>query len=219
MHGEFVFYYILQKSLKLIHFDVILRYHKGVPKLRLEGTSAPNFDRHYGEQIIAFLIINEYLKEDFNYTAYSTISYITKGGRRPGDELLFTGSRVLKLPPIDQIQKQKSSSASSESPAKSPESSASKRKTNKRRISTSDEEEESPKIEKITKSASSSKRFSSSEKSSNAIEKIIVEKVRNSLNQYLKAQDKKEDSNSAEETDDDDCVILSPLKSDVISID
>lgn len=54
-------------------------FHKGAAALRVPGTEAPALPTIRAEAIIAFLLINSYLREDFHYTAYSTISYIKKG--------------------------------------------------------------------------------------------------------------------------------------------
>ncbi|XP_019931039.3 ATP-dependent DNA helicase Q1 [Aedes albopictus] len=73
-------------------------YHKGSPKNRLE-TPPPLLDRFIGEQIVAFLIVNGYLKEDFQITPYSTFSYIVRGPAIPNtDSLRFQGARVLRVP-------------------------------------------------------------------------------------------------------------------------
>lgn len=54
-------------------------YGKGPPALRVSSITAPKFPRIQGEHIIAFLLVNGYLKEDFHFTAYNTISYIKMG--------------------------------------------------------------------------------------------------------------------------------------------
>ncbi|XP_055593563.1 ATP-dependent DNA helicase Q1-like [Uranotaenia lowii] len=73
-------------------------YHKGSPKNRLE-TPPPLLDRYIGEQIVAFLIINDYLKEEFQYNPYTTLSYIAKGEAIVGDEgIRFQPARVLRVP-------------------------------------------------------------------------------------------------------------------------
>ncbi|XP_039290479.1 ATP-dependent DNA helicase Q1 isoform X2 [Nilaparvata lugens] len=54
-------------------------YGKGPPKLRLSSIAVPSFSRITGDNILARLLIDGYLKEDFHFTAYSTISYIRKG--------------------------------------------------------------------------------------------------------------------------------------------
>lgn len=60
----------------------------------------PKLDRHYGEQIIALLLTKGYLKEDFHYTPYATLSYIKKGNLilQENTEIVFNGARVLELP-------------------------------------------------------------------------------------------------------------------------
>ncbi|XP_053684991.1 ATP-dependent DNA helicase Q1-like [Sabethes cyaneus] len=73
-------------------------YHKGSPKNRLEQPP-PLMDRYIGEQVVAFLIVNGYLKEDFQYNQYSAISYITKGTASVGKSgIRFQAARVLRIP-------------------------------------------------------------------------------------------------------------------------
>lgn len=68
--------------------------------MRHEKISPPKLDRHYGEQIIALLLTKGYLKEDFHYTPYATLSYIKKGNLilQENTEIVFNGARVLELP-------------------------------------------------------------------------------------------------------------------------
>lgn len=68
--------------------------------MRNDKIKPPKLDRHYGEQIIALLITNGYLKEDFHYTPYATLSYIKKGNLilQENTEITFNGARVLELP-------------------------------------------------------------------------------------------------------------------------
>uniref|UniRef100_A0A1B6JNR2 ATP-dependent DNA helicase n=1 Tax=Homalodisca liturata TaxID=320908 RepID=A0A1B6JNR2_9HEMI len=54
-------------------------YGKGPAALKLTGISPPSFPRDTAENILAYLLINGYLKEDFHFTPYSTISYIRRG--------------------------------------------------------------------------------------------------------------------------------------------
>ncbi|XP_053679189.1 ATP-dependent DNA helicase Q1-like [Anopheles nili] len=62
-------------------------FHKGPVYLRL-SKPAPLIDRVTAEQIVAYFIINDYLKESFVYTPYATLSYIDKGRARiEGDSL------------------------------------------------------------------------------------------------------------------------------------
>jgi ATP-dependent DNA helicase Q1 len=78
-------------------------FHKGPVKNRIE-TPPPMLDRYIGEQILAYLLINDYFKEDFQYTAYATNSYITIGGRRPSKGAIrYQPSRIFDLPSIEGI--------------------------------------------------------------------------------------------------------------------
>lgn len=83
-------------------------YHKGNKNLKCKDIPVPSFDRFYAEQIVAFLLIHGYLKEDFHYTAFSTICYIKKGKIfvTEEDRIIFYGARVLLLPELNKIQKE-----------------------------------------------------------------------------------------------------------------
>uniref|UniRef100_A0A336MJW4 ATP-dependent DNA helicase n=1 Tax=Culicoides sonorensis TaxID=179676 RepID=A0A336MJW4_CULSO len=72
-------------------------FGKGPTTLRIE--KIPSYDRFYAEQIIAFLIINDYLKEEFSFTPYATHSYIKCGPEIiPEDGIMFQCARIYKLP-------------------------------------------------------------------------------------------------------------------------
>uniref|UniRef100_A0A1B6M5M1 ATP-dependent DNA helicase n=1 Tax=Graphocephala atropunctata TaxID=36148 RepID=A0A1B6M5M1_9HEMI len=58
-------------------------YGKGPAALKLAGISPPSFPRETAENILAHLLIVGYLKEDFHFTPYSTISYIRRGQLAP----------------------------------------------------------------------------------------------------------------------------------------
>lgn len=92
-------------------------YQKGKPNLRVKEIPVPNFERFYAEQMVAFLVLKGYLKEDFHFTAYSTISYIKKGSRiaQENDRIVFYGARVLNLPNLDAISSHDSQSNGDES--------------------------------------------------------------------------------------------------------
>ncbi|XP_051889615.1 ATP-dependent DNA helicase Q1 [Pristis pectinata] len=49
---------------------------KGPSKLRLSSVSPPNLSRHEMEDVIVHLLLQEYLKEEFSFTAFATISYL-----------------------------------------------------------------------------------------------------------------------------------------------
>lgn len=80
-------------------------FQKGTKSARIDNMPAPNIDRFYGEQILVYLIINDYLREDFHYTAYSTNSYIVQGPKTPTDcNIEFNPSRVYELPSLNKLK-------------------------------------------------------------------------------------------------------------------
>lgn len=81
-------------------------YQKGKASLRVKDISVPTFERFYAEQMVAFLIVKGYLKEDFHFTAYTTLSYIKMGNKiaQKDDRIVFYGARVLNLPDINAMQ-------------------------------------------------------------------------------------------------------------------
>lgn len=88
-------------------------YLKGPVANRHKG-SEPSFPRSVGEDVLAYLLVEGYLVEDFHFTAYSTISYIKKG---PNMELVdsdfslkmpvrkYTTFDLESLPPDDYVPK------------------------------------------------------------------------------------------------------------------
>lgn len=79
-------------------------FKKGKPNLRVKDIPVPDLDRLYAEQMITFLIIKGYLKEEFYFSTYTTYSYIKKGPNvaNTNDRIIFYGARVLNLPEIDE---------------------------------------------------------------------------------------------------------------------
>ncbi|XP_054282691.1 ATP-dependent DNA helicase Q1-like [Macrosteles quadrilineatus] len=78
-------------------------YGKGPPALKLSGVSAPTFSRDTAENILAHLLINGYLKEDFHFTPYSTISYIRRGQlSHKVDEPSYVISMTIKGKSVDE---------------------------------------------------------------------------------------------------------------------
>lgn len=67
---------------------------KGSPKQRPPGHVATSLSRELCERVVAFLIIESYLKEDFHFTPYSTISYINTG---PKAAFVKKGDRKILL--------------------------------------------------------------------------------------------------------------------------
>lgn len=52
---------------------------KGPPKLRPPGLNPTTLTRENSERIVALLLLENYLIEEFHFTPYSTISYINTG--------------------------------------------------------------------------------------------------------------------------------------------
>lgn len=184
-------------------------YRKGKTTLRIKDVPVPLFERFYAEQMVAFLIIKGYLKEDFHFTAYSTISYIKKGSKtvQEDDRIIFHGARVLNLPSIDSARNSNNTTLNSKSNSKS--------------ISNDKEcvvltDSEAPPAKKVKKekkrestaNTSSSNLMHRSSSKSDATPKKKTKKI--------KSEKKNSDSNSSDK--DDDCVILIE-GSDVIEVD
>lgn len=96
---------ILQKSASLDQrltgqklVDLLLG--KGATKQRVQEAIATGLSRDKAESIVAFLLIDGFLKEDFHFTPYSTLSYIVPGpkaeaGIKPSP-MAIAGSRNLE---------------------------------------------------------------------------------------------------------------------------
>ncbi|XP_054158777.1 ATP-dependent DNA helicase Q1-like [Oppia nitens] len=56
-------------------------FQKGNKKLRLDDIRPPDIRRDVCQQIVGLLLCDGYLKEDFHFTPYSTISYLSVGSR------------------------------------------------------------------------------------------------------------------------------------------
>lgn len=81
-------------------------YHKGPVGFRLIDLPVPTIDRHYGEQVVMKLLLDGYLKEDFQFTPFSTNSYI-KRGTVVGSSvkaITFKPARVLQFRPQVKIE-------------------------------------------------------------------------------------------------------------------
>nr|CAD7569094.1 unnamed protein product [Timema californicum] len=52
---------------------------KGATNLRVRDVKVPALSREMAEAVVAHLLIEGYLKEDFHFTPYSTISYVRRG--------------------------------------------------------------------------------------------------------------------------------------------
>ncbi|KAM6162627.1 LOW QUALITY PROTEIN: ATP-dependent DNA helicase Q1, partial [Erethizon dorsatum] len=67
---------------------------KGPAKLRVAGVAAPTLPREDLEKIIAHFLLQQYLKEDYSFTAYATISYLKIG---PKANLLSSEAHVISM--------------------------------------------------------------------------------------------------------------------------
>ncbi|GFS01405.1 ATP-dependent DNA helicase Q1-like [Elysia marginata] len=56
-------------------------YGRGPTSLKVKSVSAPVLGRDAAERILANMLINGYVQEDFHFTAYSTICYIVAGSK------------------------------------------------------------------------------------------------------------------------------------------
>lgn len=190
-------------------------FHKGPSKLRLE-VPPPGIDRFFGEQIVAFLIINDYLREDFHYTAYSTISYIQKGPVSPqDDEIEFQPARIYDLPPVSELKDFFEATAVDQQVTPVVQSSKSPEKPKlikrRRRFSSSSEEDSNDNL------FSTSLRDSDLEK---LIEKKVESKLRKILGENEAGSSRLSDAGPSRcSQESDDVVILTPQKQEIIEID
>ncbi|XP_049482624.1 ATP-dependent DNA helicase Q1 [Panthera uncia] len=67
---------------------------KGAAKLRVAGVASPQLPREDLEKIIAHFLLQQYLKEDYSFTAYATISYLKIG---PKAHLLNNEAHVITM--------------------------------------------------------------------------------------------------------------------------
>lgn len=72
---------------------------KGPTKLRIKEATQQGLPRERAENIVAFLLIDGFLKEDFHFTPYNTISYIVPGPKAeagvPPSSLIVGGIKKL----------------------------------------------------------------------------------------------------------------------------
>lgn len=81
----------------------MFRYKTGPTNLRSNSGQAPKMDRYYAEQVVGYLICENYLCEDFHFTPYATLSYIKRGAKNAADEtsIPFDRARILDLPALN----------------------------------------------------------------------------------------------------------------------
>lgn len=54
-------------------------FGKGTAVHKVSSVPVPKFSREAGENIVGFLLINGYLKEDFAFNAYANLTYLIRG--------------------------------------------------------------------------------------------------------------------------------------------
>ena len=178
-------------------------FHKGPAKMRLE-IPPPGIDRYFAEQIVAFMLIEDYLREDFHYTAYSTISYIQRGPNTPqDDEIEFFPSRIYELPPTKELENfvRQTSAEDSDECSFVSEKKLNLSRIKKRRVSSSDD--------------SDSDAVSRSPYKSSTIEEMIEKKVESKLRKIFGDAEE----NRASTSGDPDVLVIPPKKTEVIEID
>lgn len=187
--------------------NINTRLFVGPSKLRLE-VPPPSIDRFYGEQIIAFLIISDYLREDFHYTAYSTISYIQRGPQAiQDDELEFQPAPIMSLPPMKELKDflvamNEKEDVSFVQETKSPEKQAGK----KRRILSSSSDDDSDNNKLLSTS------FKNSE-----LDRLIEKKVEYKLRKILGENEAGASTSTRRKSED--VVVVTPKKEEIIVID
>ncbi|XP_065209170.1 ATP-dependent DNA helicase Q1-like [Planococcus citri] len=118
-----------QNDTKLTAQMLIDVWYGKTSKIKSVNVSPPSFSRETGERIVAFLLINDYLKEDFHFTPYSTISYIKKG---PKGDSVKSGEQIAML-----VRDKKCDTGDSRSKISS-DSTSSKTTSNKRVVETTE---------------------------------------------------------------------------------
>ncbi|XP_067860832.1 ATP-dependent DNA helicase Q1 [Heptranchias perlo] len=100
---------------------------KGPSKLRVASVNPPNLSRSEMEEVIVHLLLEQYLKEEFSFTAFATISYLKQAAKA---NLLSDGKHVISV--HMRLRSKKVNSATEKVPEKvkstQPKESGSKRK-------------------------------------------------------------------------------------------
>lgn len=179
--------------------------HKGPSKLRVD-TPPPSIDRFYAEQIVAYLILQNYLREEFSFTAYSTNSYIVTGPKPiEDDEIDFQPSRTYDLPPLKDLKD--FFEATSEDPNTEDVSFVKEDKARTSRFST-------PKRARVISSSSDDLSEDFIKLKNSDLEKMIEKSVESKLRKIMNNSE-----TATKEQDSEDVIILSPKKEEVIEID
>ena len=89
-------------------------FGKGETKLRLSQIKAPRYSRNMCEAVVAYLLLDGYISEEFHFTPYSTISYLVPGSKLAEDGTVINYT-VACFSPTDYPVSKASKSAASNS--------------------------------------------------------------------------------------------------------
>ncbi|XP_069133620.1 ATP-dependent DNA helicase Q1-like [Argopecten irradians] len=117
---------------------------RGATSLRVRDVPEPNISRDKLERILAHMLLNGYIKEDFHFTAYSTISYLVAGSK---SRLLQSGSVKIGME-FPGKKKVSVNSSASKSPSKTVSGDSSNSKFPIKSFSSTVKEKSSPEKDK-----------------------------------------------------------------------
>ena len=148
---------------------------KGNKKLRVETIPTPKYNRQTCEAVVAFLLTDGFLKEDFHFTPYSTISYIVAGAKvvlrsngKIGKDIYYQIPQSTGNPSKAKKKSSQSVSKSTSSSISCKEKSSSSLKDSSHRSSSSSTKKHSSSSSSKDKSKESRKREGSHESSKNS---------------------------------------------------
>eukprot|EP00794_Sanderia_malayensis_P018226 gene18226-20044_t len=161
----------VKQSERLTPFKVVAGWMgKGKPELRVPGMKIPSYSKEDCEHIVALLIINGALKEEFHYTACSIICYLTEGDNK--DDIV-QGKKTLRMH-SEKRRKMSQSMATLAKAAGKPlsdegvVSETPKKKPSNKRVSTSRPRSSKPKkISKLTKK----------ESTDNVVDEVVIDEA------------------------------------------
>ncbi|XP_015909051.1 ATP-dependent DNA helicase Q1 [Parasteatoda tepidariorum] len=155
---------------------------KGSPKSRPPGYTPTSLSRESCERIVALLLLDSYLIEEFHFTPYSTISYINTGSRTlPSNKELLLPMPVLRTKNDNSVNdnaasKTKEISKESSSSVKSQQSTSSSKKIK----------------DKLPQSPSKKASTSSSVSSKNPVKLCVVNEVKSHFHNGVPSSTKKD---------------------------
>ncbi|XP_058117290.1 ATP-dependent DNA helicase Q1-like [Anopheles ziemanni] len=196
--------------------------HKGPTFLRLSEPPPP-YERVIAEQVVAFLVINQHLKESFTYTPYATLSYLVLGLPIVGSSLTVRLGKHFDLP----INEENTQTASEKNPASTTQTNGTKKRSLP--TETSGKTKKNPSAKKGKTNATASKTTKRAKTAPTTVDDSISSSCANDeVNappatvddrtiSSTDANNVDKEANMAEEVDDD--VIILPLREEIIEID